>query len=160
MVTRKKTPPGLKESVNDIWLAGLGAFNLAGEEGGKLFKQLVKRGQAQQDANKEMLEGITERVQGLKEDAKEALGKVAAPFEDGLAKAMQGLGVPTRKEILALTRRVEDLTRNVTRAKAAAAPKPKPKPAPKKAAPKKAAPRPKAKAKPRARATEQAQATT
>ena len=154
MVTRKKTPPGLKESVNDIWLAGLGAFNLAGEEGGKLFKQLVQRGQAQQNANQEVLDGFTERVQGLKEDAKEALGRVATPIEDGLAKAMQSLGVPTRKEILALTRRVEDLTRNVTRAKAAAAPKPKPKPA------RKPAPKPKAKAKPRTRAAEQAQATS
>ena len=43
----KKTQalPMLKESAHEIWLAGLGAFALAGDEGGRLFKQLVKKGE-------------------------------------------------------------------------------------------------------------------
>ena len=38
MATKKKalTNTGLKESAYEVWLAGLGAFNMAGEEGGKL----------------------------------------------------------------------------------------------------------------------------
>ena len=128
MATRKKAPAntGLKESARDIWLAGLGAFNLAGEEGSKLFKQLVEKGTEQEEANKEWMADMTEKVQGLKGDAKNALSKVTSPIEDGLASAMQRLGVPTRAEIIKLTHRVEELTKIVTQTKAAGQAKPKP----------------------------------
>jgi len=127
MATRKKdtTPPGLKGKARNIWLAGLGALNLAGEEGGKLFQQLVERGLDQEKANAEMLGSAKERAQGLKENAREALGKIAAPIEDGLSSAMQRLGVPSRAEILKLTQRVEELTRQVAKAKAASEAKPR-----------------------------------
>ena len=144
MATRKKetTPPGLKGAASEIWLAGLGAYSIAGEEGGKLFKHLVGRGRVQKEANKEMVENFTERAQGLKENAKEALGRLAVPIEDGLASAMQRLGVPTRQEILKLTHRVEELTKRVGKVKTAEPAKPKA-----------AAPKAKAKtAKPRAKA--------
>ncbi|HSH89586.1 MAG TPA: phasin family protein, partial [Ramlibacter sp.] len=46
--TDKKTGPQLsgtvKESAQQIWLAGLGAFAKAQEEGGKVFEALVKEG--------------------------------------------------------------------------------------------------------------------
>jgi len=32
----------LRKSAHDVWLAGLGALSLAEEEGGKLFKALVR----------------------------------------------------------------------------------------------------------------------
>jgi len=154
-MARKKemTPPGLKGAAYDIWLAGLGAFNLAGEEGGKLFKQLVARGREQKEANQEMMDDVMERAQGLKEDAREALSKVTGPLEAGLASAMQRLGVPTRAEIVKLTHRVEELTKHVAKAKAA--PQAKAKPAPKPAPRAKAA----AKPKPRPRAANQPKAT-
>jgi len=127
MATRKKEtiPPGLKGKAREIWLAGLGALNLAGEEGGKLFQQLVERGRDQEKANAEMMGKAKERAQGLKENARETLGRIAAPIEDGLSSAMQRLGVPSRAEILKLTQRVEELTRQVARAKAAREPMPK-----------------------------------
>ena len=34
----------VKESAQQIWLAGLGAFSKAQEEGGKVFEALVKEG--------------------------------------------------------------------------------------------------------------------
>jgi len=134
MATRKKEtiPPGLKGKAREIWLAGLGALNLAGEEGGKLFQQLVERGRDQEKANAEMMGKAKERAQGLKENARETLGRIAAPIEDGLSSAMQRLGVPSRAEILKLTQRVEELTRIVQQGKAAgkagfeAGPRPRP----------------------------------
>jgi poly(hydroxyalkanoate) granule-associated protein len=120
MATKKKVliNTGLKESAYEVWLAGLGAFNMAGEEGGKLFKQLVEKGREQEESNKVMLSGLTERAQGLREDAKSALSKVTSPIEEGLATAMQRLGVPTRAEIVKLTHRVEELTKLVQQARA------------------------------------------
>ena len=127
MATRKKTEnrDGLKGAAQEVWLAGLGTFNLVGEQGGKIFKQLVKRGRGQQEANQEVMGGLKDRAQTLKEDAKEALGKVTAPIESGLASAMQRMGVPNRDEIVKLTHRVEELTRQVAKAKAASQPVPK-----------------------------------
>ena len=46
----KKTGPQLSSAVKDsaqqIWLAGLGAFSKAQEEGSKVFNALVKEGMA------------------------------------------------------------------------------------------------------------------
>ncbi len=122
MATKKKalTNTGLKESAYEVWLAGLGAFNMAGEEGGKLFKQLVEKGREQEESNKVMISDLTERAQGLREDAKSALSKVTSPIEEGLAAAMQRLGVPTRAEIVKLTHRVEELTKLVQQARTTA----------------------------------------
>ena len=43
-IEKRKTMPAVRESTHQIWLAGLGALSLAEDEGGRLFKALVKRG--------------------------------------------------------------------------------------------------------------------
>lgn len=118
----------VKQSANRIWLAGLGAFAAAEEEGGKLFKNLVEKGKEFEKDGREQLDKVRERVEELAENAKERLGsatgdvrdrageaweKVESNWEDRMAKAMHKLGVPTRDEISRLTRRIEDLTKLV-----------------------------------------------
>jgi poly(hydroxyalkanoate) granule-associated protein len=150
MATKRKNTPtvGFKESANEIWLAGLGAFNFVGEEGSRLFQELVEKGREFQEEHEDgRISRFTERAMGLKEDAKNVLSKVTAPIEDGLSATMQRLGMPTRTEIVKLTHRVEELTRIVQQAKKTRAEAParvKAEPA--------AKPRPKAKAKPRTKA--------
>ncbi len=133
MATKKNTKNDgaakVKESAREIWLAGLGAFSVAGEEGGKVFQQLVKKGASVEKQNKAKLTELGERAMEMKDEAKGAVKNLAAPLEAGLATAMQKLGVPTRAEILTLTKRVEELTKAVAKAKGEAS-----KPAPKKAA--------------------------
>ena len=108
-----------------MWLAGLGAFSLAGEEGSRLFKQLVEKGAELEEENKGRIANLAERAQSLKGEAKAAFTKATSPLEGGLATAMQRLGVPTRDEIVNLTQRVEELTKLVAKAKAEDLPKPK-----------------------------------
>ena len=127
----------VKESAREIWLAGLGAFSVAGEEGGKVFQQLVKKGTSVEKQNTARLAELGERAAELKEDAKGALKTISAPIEAGVASAMQKLGVPTRTEIMNLTKRVEELTKAVAKAKGEA----KPAPAAKKPAARKSAPK-------------------
>lgn len=110
---RTQTLPMLKESAHEIWLAGLGAFALAGEEGGRLFKQLVRKGEGMEKVNKARIAQITRRAESLQGDARTAVAKLATPIEAGMTNAMHRLGVPTRKEIATLTKRVEELTRVV-----------------------------------------------
>lgn len=129
----------IKDSAQDIWLAGLGAFSTANEEGGKLFKQLVKKGTSVQKENKVRINELSEKVEAFTEDAKDAVKNLSAPIEAGITSAMQRLGVPTRSEIMTLTKRVEELTKAVAKAKTAAEAKPK--------APAKPAPKPRTRAK-------------
>lgn len=126
MTTRKITKPttgipAIKDSAYNIWLAGLGAFSLAGEEGTKLFQQLVEKGSELEQANKDRIVQLGEKMEGLKGDAKTAMQKVATPIENTINSAInttiQKLGVPTRDEIVTLTKRVEELTKAVAKAK-------------------------------------------
>ncbi len=115
----KKTQalPMLKESAHEIWLAGLGAFALAGDEGSRLFKQLVKKGEGVEQVNKGRINRLSSRAADFRGEARSAVSRVTTPIEAGMTNAMNRLGVPTRKEIATLTKRVEELTRVVAKSK-------------------------------------------
>jgi poly(hydroxyalkanoate) granule-associated protein len=110
-------PPMIRRSAQQIWLAGLGAFALAGEEGGKLFGSLVKKGQGVEKLNKVRFEKVMTRIGHARKNACRMIGRVGNPLDAGMTVALHQLGVPTRKEIVMLTKRVEELTRVVARSK-------------------------------------------
>ena len=90
-----------------IWLAGLGAFAKAQEEGSKVFDALVKEGeQVQKRASKSADQTMTE----IKERASGTWDKLEQVFEDRVARALHSLNVPTRKDIDTLSKRVHELT--------------------------------------------------
>jgi poly(hydroxyalkanoate) granule-associated protein len=105
----------IRRSAHEIWLAGLGALTLAEEEGTKLFKMLVKRGAEMETHNRERLEKLIAKVKPLREDAGVALQKVGAGMDNRMAAVLHRLGVPTRREIQGLSRRVEQLTHSLER---------------------------------------------
>ena len=107
--------PQAKESARNVWLAGVGAMSLAEEEGGRLFEWLVKMGAAYETKNRKRLEAMIAGVKDMRDGATAALGKAVAPVNDVMDKAMHRLGVPTRKEIATLSKRVEELTHAVGR---------------------------------------------
>lgn len=109
--------PQAKESARNVWLAGVGAMSLAEEEGGRLFERLVKMGAAYEAKNRKRLDAMIANVKDMREDVGEAFGKAVAPVNHAMEKAMHRLGVPTRKEISTLTKRVEELTRAVDRSR-------------------------------------------
>jgi len=110
----KKAGPRMKESAQAIWLAGLGALATAGDESSKIFQQLVKRGESVDKANRTSMKKLAGRVGDLRDDASSMIGtRVRKPIDKGMATALHRLGVPTRSEILELTKRVEALTRAV-----------------------------------------------
>jgi len=97
----------IKDSANQIWLAGLGAFAKAQEGGTKLFDTLVQEGEkVQKRATKVAGDKITE----VKEQATGTWGKLERVFEDRVSRALHGLNVPTKKDVDALARRVSELT--------------------------------------------------
>lgn len=110
----KKAGPRIREQAQAIWLAGLGALATAGDEGSKIFQQLVKRGESVDKQNRGQVRRLVAKAEDLRDDARAALGtRVRKPLDKGMATALHRLGVPTRSEILELTKRVEALTRVV-----------------------------------------------
>jgi len=131
---RMLVPAKLTESARSVWLAGVGALAVAEDQGGKLvtdseklFGRLVKEGRTYESKNRKriaaMFDTMKDRVTGAREDVGAAVGKVTGrvshrvtePINDAIASALHRLGVPTRREIQVLTRRVEELTRAVER---------------------------------------------
>ena len=148
----------VKDSAQQIWLAGLGAFSKAQEEGGKVFEALVKEGltiqRKTQAVAEEKITEATSRVTTMASDigtkAQGQWDKLENIFEDRVAKALAKLGVPSARDLEALSARVDALAKGSKAAPVKAAAK---KAAAKKAAPAKAAAKPAAKAPARKAAT-------
>ncbi|MGP0094820.1 MAG: phasin family protein [Xanthobacteraceae bacterium] len=96
----------IRGSANQIWLAGLGAFAGAQKEGSKLFNALVKQGEVVQ---KRAANAADETIAEVKATASKSWDKVERVFEDGVARALHTLNVPTKKEFDKLSRRVGEL---------------------------------------------------
>ncbi|MEP6588482.1 MAG: phasin family protein, partial [Polaromonas sp.] len=121
----KKTGPQLSSAVKDsaqqIWLAGLGAFAKAQEEGNKVFDTLVKEGLAIQRKTQSAAEGkITEATSRISDMASEIQSKAGNRwdkleniFEERVAKALGKLGVPSAKEVNDLTERIDQFEKRL-----------------------------------------------
>ena len=97
----------VRESANQIWLAGLGAFSKAQQEGAKMFETLVAEGERFQERSKTAAD---ERIADLRARASGTWDKLEQVFEDRVARALHSLSVPSRKDVDALSRRVAELT--------------------------------------------------
>jgi len=136
----------VKDSAQQIWLAGMGAFSKAQAEGGKVFEALIKEGMSLQRKTQGLAEDkiseVTGRMTSMAGDVQAKAGqhwdKLESIFEARTARAMNKLGVPTAKDVDALIQRVDELAAAVARlSKGGAAAKAAPA---RKAAAKKAAP--------------------
>jgi poly(hydroxyalkanoate) granule-associated protein len=111
----------IKESAQQIWLAGLGAFSKAQAEGGKAFDTLVKEGlsiqRKTQSVAEDRLSEASNRVSSMATDiTSKAAGqwdKLENIFEDRVAKALNKLGVPSARDVEALMERIDGLSRQV-----------------------------------------------
>jgi poly(hydroxyalkanoate) granule-associated protein len=97
----------VKDSAHQIWLAGLGAFAKAQEEGSKVFDALVKEGESIQNKTRKVADEQIAVVTGKAVGTWDRLEQV---FEDRVARALSSLGVPSKKDIDKLSKRVAELT--------------------------------------------------
>ena len=111
----------IKDSAQQIWLAGVGAFSKAQQEGNKVFEALVREGNSIQkrtmrvteDKVNEVTTTIGKFAGRFQHEANRNWDKLEAVFEERVERALKRLGVPTNKEISSLTKRVEELTKSV-----------------------------------------------
>ena len=117
----------LSESAQQVWLAGVGAFSRAQNEGSKLFEALIKEGlKLEQNAVKfaggqaDVVRGAVENTVGqARERATDTWDRLEKVFEDRVQRALTKLGVPGRDDLAELTRKVDTLTAELRRQGAA-----------------------------------------
>jgi poly(hydroxyalkanoate) granule-associated protein len=113
----------IKESAQQIWLAGVGAFAKAQQEGSKVFEALVREGNSIQKRTMRVTEDKVNEVTStigrfagrFQHQANDTWDKLESVFEERVERALKRLGVPTNKEIAELTQRVEKLTASVNK---------------------------------------------
>jgi poly(hydroxyalkanoate) granule-associated protein len=111
----------VKDSAQQIWQAGLGAFTRAQAEGSKAFESLVKEGvhiqrKTQAAAEEKITEATTKMSHMATDISSKASGqwdKLENIFEERVAKALNKLGVPSAKDVNALIARIEELNKAV-----------------------------------------------
>ncbi len=136
----KPPSPGtglIQESAQQIWLAGLGAFARAQEEGSKVFQGLVKDGLDLQRQTKvaaeeklaeasgklrSLAEASNLSVSNLGAKATQPWDKLESIFEERVAKALKHLGLPSVQEFEVLKAELAALKKKVTLLEGAAKP--------------------------------------
>ena len=131
----KKSVSPAVDSAREIWLAGLGAFSVAQQESGriieqgsKLFDKLVAEGSKIETKTRKDVEGavgglrgemenrvdeIKQQAEAVRKQATDNWDKLEKIFEDRVAKALTGLGIPSKEDVSSLTAKVDRLSNQV-----------------------------------------------
>ena len=107
----------MKDSAQNIWLAGLGAFAKAQEEGSKVFENLVKEGSHLQQTTQQAQAKMTEAAEKVGQMASGQMDKLETIFEERVAKALKSMGLPSAEDVAALQARVEQLEKQLAERK-------------------------------------------
>lgn len=109
------------KSSHQIWLAGLGAFAKAQQEGMKVFDTLVKQGETVESKTRHAAtttagaarEAAKAKAKEMQAMAGGTWDKLEQVFEDRVARALGHLGVHTSADVRHLTERVNELSEAV-----------------------------------------------
>ena len=110
----------MKNSAQQIWQAGLGAFAKAQEEGIKVFDTLVKEGSKLQEttlhAQAKVAEAAAKASAMASDMGQRASGqfdRLEGIFEERVAKALHSMGLPSAQDMANLQARVAALEAEV-----------------------------------------------
>lgn len=111
------------DGVRDVWLAGLGTLSVAEEQGTKLFRSLVKEGEAWERERREQaaraFKQVEERIEtSVEEGRDEAVSinqKVTHQVRESVDAALERLGVPSQQALDDLRRQVDELSAQADR---------------------------------------------
>jgi polyhydroxyalkanoate synthesis regulator phasin len=100
------TADRLREMIRDTFTLMLGAASWATEEGERLIRQWMDRGEVSREEGKRMLDQ-------LKEQARKSRDELSRVVAEGVRNASASVPVATREQVAALERRVEELTKEI-----------------------------------------------
>lgn len=104
-----------------IWLAGLGAYVKAGQEGAEYVKELIKTGEQTEKKAKKL---IDEKLEAANTEIDEATGevikvkgrveaqldKIESAFDRRVASALNRIGIPSKHDVETLSAKLDELT--------------------------------------------------
>jgi poly(hydroxyalkanoate) granule-associated protein len=118
---KKILKDNVKDSAQQFWQAGLGAFTKAQAEGAKAIETLVKDSVSIQRKTKaaaeerinEATNKMTHMATDISSKASGQWDKLENIFEERVARALNKLGVPSAKDVNALIARIDELNQAV-----------------------------------------------
>lgn len=104
-----------------IWLAGLGAYSWAEQEGGDYIKELIRTGEETEKKAKkvidEKVEAANAELDDLNDDVAQTvdavesrLSKIENAFDRRVASALNRIGIPSRHDVDTLSAKLDGLT--------------------------------------------------
>lgn len=120
-----KTFSDVRLYARKIWLAGLGAYVKAGQEGAEYVKELIKTGEQTEkkakkviDQNVEAANSEVDSVKGeFKGEITRAKGrvevqidKIESAFDRRVASALNRIGIPSKHDVETLSAKLDELT--------------------------------------------------
>jgi len=111
-------PEEVSSRAREIWLAGLGALSRLEEEGDKVFRNLVERGEDYEKKRRQQIEDAASNLQKQQESLTEGVTRriddatksVEKAVSDTFSGTLNRIGVPTRDEVQDLSKKVGDLS--------------------------------------------------
>ena len=100
----------IEDSAHKIWLAGLGAFSKAEQEGGKLFKSLIKEGAVVEEQYKEHLVGSVKKAASTTASTIDFMEDM---FEKRMSDVIDRVQKPAAESIEAIVKEMGDLRSSI-----------------------------------------------
>lgn len=100
----------IRKYTHQIWLAGLGAFSKAEEEGGRFFDALVDTGRDLETKTRSAEAKVDELREKVRHRTGETMEKMEKAFDERLNRALSRLGLPSKHEVESLKQRIQELT--------------------------------------------------
>lgn len=108
------------ESVRAVWLAGLGALDAVDKESGRILEEWIARGREAEGRTRSEIDELLERGEGWASELRERMSGSRREVEEAVARAVERLGVPTQRDVAALSQRIAKLEAEIARRRAAA----------------------------------------
>ena len=107
---QRKSHLDFRKYTKQIWLAGLGAFSRAEEEGNKMFDSLVKVGEELESKTVELTDQTVHKVaEKTKESVTDTKDKVEKLLDQRVSSSLNKIGLATAKDIQHLEGLILDL---------------------------------------------------
>lgn len=109
-VARTDLGKAARRSARTIWNAHRSAFDVTRHEAVKVFGAALEQGQKATARGRNKAEGVVEDLAGA---ADERLSTIEQALQQGVSRVIHRIGLPTAKDVNALSRRVDALAARV-----------------------------------------------
>ena len=107
----------IKNTIQNVWFAGLGVASLAQKESVKVYETLIKEGKSLEKKSKSTVDQVTKqaekRFNSIRKVAEKQMNKVESLFDTRIEKNLKKFDIPTIKDIKGLGTKVEKLVKDI-----------------------------------------------